>query len=40
MTPDAPARKRLGWRYWPTVYWYEAGRVLRRIWADWIGDDR
>lgn len=25
------SKKRLGWRYWPTVYYYEAGRSLRAL---------
>lgn len=32
------SKERLGWRYWPTVYYYALGRflraLLRKLWWD------
>ena len=25
------SKERLGWRYWPTVYWYALGRFIRHL---------
>jgi hypothetical protein len=31
LTTGNASKERLGWRYWPTVYMYEFGRIIRYL---------